>query len=144
MDLSGPSSVSGEFKMKKKTVVSLLASAALAFGFSAPSFADGGPMGFLGATAGLLVDVPEGMIIDGLYRVPKKCWHGLAVALGDNPSSDFGLCFLGQNLVGLTVGVPFGVAVGVPYGALHGAKHGIGSGWEKPFSGESFIVTEEK
>jgi len=129
--------------MNKKTALTLLTSAALAFGVSAPSFADGGgAKGALGATAGFIVDVPEGMVIDGLYRVPKKCWHGLAVAFGDN--SDFGLCYIGQQLVGITVGIPFGVCWGVPYGAIHGAKHGIGTGWDKPFSSDSFIVSEEK
>ena len=84
------------------------------------------------------------MVVDGLYRMPKKFWHGLAVAFGDNPSSDFGLCFLGQQLMGITVGIPCGVVWGIPYGAIHGAKHGIGTGWDKPFSGESFCVSEEK
>jgi hypothetical protein len=130
--------------MKKKTVLSLLTTAAIAVGFSAPALADGGPMGFAGATAGFLVDVPEGIVVDSLYRMPKKCWHGLAVAFGDNPSSDFGLCYLGQQAMGIFVGIPFGVVWGIPYGAIHGAKHGIGSGWDKPFSGESFCVSEEK
>lgn len=130
--------------MKKKTALALLTTAALALGFSAPSYADGGPLGLIGATAGFLVDVPEGIVVDSLYRVPKKCWHSLAVAFGDNPSSDFGLCYLGQQLVGITVGIPVGVIGGVPYGAVHGAKHGIHTGWEKPFSGESFCVSEEK
>ncbi|HEY9776637.1 MAG TPA: hypothetical protein V6C81_22935 [Planktothrix sp.] len=133
--------------MKNKTALTLLTSLALGLGFVAPSIADG-PMGSAksaaGATTAFLVDVPEGIVVDSLYRVPKKCWHTLAVALGDNPSSDFGLCYLGQQLVGITVGVPVGVVWGVPYGALHGAKHGIGSGWDKPFSSESYIVTEEK
>jgi hypothetical protein len=130
--------------MKNKTALTLLTSLAITLGFSAPSFADGGPMGVAGATAGFLVDVPEGMVIDGFYRMPKKCWHGLAAAFGDNPSSDFGLCYVSQQLVGITVGIPFGVCWGIPYGAIHGAKHGIGTGWEKPFSGDSFCVTEEK
>jgi len=135
-------------KMKNKTALTLLTSFAVGCGFAAPSFADGGPMNSAksaaGATTALVVDVPEGIVVDSLYRCPKKCWHGLAVALGDNPRSDFGLCYLGQQLVGITVGVPVGVVWGIPYGALHGAKHGIGSGWDKPFSTESYIVSEEK
>lgn len=130
--------------MKNKKALTLLSSLALVLGLAAPSYADGGPKGFVGAVAGFIIDVPQGIVVDGLYRVPKKCWHSMAVALGDNPSSDFGNCFVGQQLMGMFVGAPFGMVVGIPYGALHGAKHGIGTGWEKPFSTESFIVSEEK
>jgi hypothetical protein len=135
-------------KMKNKTALTLLASFAVALGFAAPSIADGGPVGSAksaaGATTAFLVDVPEGVVVDSLYRCPKKAWHSLAVAFGDNPKSDFGLCYLGQQAMGVFVGVPCGIVWGVPYGAYHGAKHGLGEGWDKPFSGESYIVTEEK
>ncbi len=57
--------------MKKKTVLTLLTTAALALGLSTPSYA-GGPMGFVGAAAGFLVDVPEGIVVDSLYRCPKE------------------------------------------------------------------------
>jgi len=132
--------------MKNKTALTLLASLAVVLGFSTPSFADGGAMGsaksFAGASSAFLVDVPEGALVDGLYRTPKKCWKGLAEAFGGN--TDHGLCWAGQQLVGLTVGVPFGVVWGIPTGAFHGGKHGISTGWDKPFSTESYIVTEEK
>jgi hypothetical protein len=133
-------------KMKNKTALTLLTSLALALGFSAPSFAGVGDdvKGSAGVATAFVVDVPEGMVVDSLYRCPKKCWHSLAVAFGDNPSSDFGLCYLGQQLMGITVGIPVGVVWGIPYGALHGAKHAASSGWDKPFSTESYIVTEEK
>lgn len=132
-------------KMKNKALM-LLTSAALAVGAGMPALADDGPVHSMaqlaGASTALVVDVPEGMVVDGLYRVPKKCWKSLAYHLGDN--HDQGICWLGQQMVGMTVGVPVGVLWGIPYGALHGAKHGIGSGWDKPFSSESYIVTEEK
>lgn len=124
--------------MKNKTAITLLATVAMALGVATPSFA--GAKGVVGAAVATVVDVPQAIVVDTLYYCPKKCWHHLAVALGDNPKSDFGNCFVGQNLVGAVVGVPFGMVWGVPSGFLRGAKHGMGTGYDKPFSGESFSV----
>lgn len=126
-------------KMKKQTLI-LLSSAALTLASAAPSLADGpvdSMKSFAGASTAFFIDVPEGVLLDAGYRVPKKCWHTLAVHLGDEHG-------LAQNLVGIGLGIPVGMVWGVPYGALHGAKHGIGTGWDKPFTTESFVVSEEK
>ena len=130
----------------KNQVLTLLTAAAVAVGAALPSFADssvlGGVGSFFGATTATFVDVPEGIIVDSLYRCPKKCWKSLAYHLGDN--HDQGLCWLSQNMMGIFVGIPVGVVWGVPYGAIHGGHHAWDTGWEKPFSTESFIVSEEK
>jgi hypothetical protein len=73
------------------------------------------------------------MVIDSLYRVPLKTERGLAEAFGDEKGFE-------QNVVGTVIGVPVGMVWGVPAGILRGAKHGLGTGWEKPFSTESFLV----
>lgn len=130
----------------KKQAIALLSSLAMTAALALPSFA--GAMGSVksavGAGAAFLIDVPEGIIVNSLYYCPKRAWKGMATAFGGNPSSDFGLCYLGQQAMGIGVGVPFGMVWGVPTGALAGAKHGLGTGWDKPFSGESFVVSEEK
>lgn len=119
----------------------MLAAAMVSLGTMTPALADGGPVSsaasLLGATTAFVVDVPEGILVDSLYYVPKKTSKSLATHFGD----EHGLL---QNIVGMTIGIPAGMVAGVPYGALHGAKHGLGTGWEKPFSTESYIVTEEK
>jgi hypothetical protein len=124
--------------MKNKMLILAIAGAAFAV---APAFANGGPVSsvgsLLGSTTALVVDVPEGVLVDSLYYVPHKTVKSLASAFGD----EHGLL---QNVVGMTIGIPVGVTWGIPYGALHGAKHALGTGWDKPFSTESYIVTEEK
>jgi hypothetical protein len=126
--------------MKNKTL-SLLVAGAIALGMSAPAFADGGPVDdvvkLMGVTTATIIDVPEGVVLDSLWRVPYKCQRTLAEHFGDSKG-------LGQNVAGFVLGVPVGVVWGVPYGALHGAKHAFSKGWEKPFSTESYVVTEEK
>ncbi len=125
--------------MKNKMLM-LMSAAIVSLGTAAPSFADG-PMGsaasFLGATTAVVVDVPEGMVIGTLYGGPKHCWHGLAEAFGDENGWK-------QKIVGGIIGIPVGMVFGAPYGAIHGLYHGVNTGWEKPFSTDSYIVTEEK
>jgi len=125
----------------KKSVVFTLASL-LAIGTATPSFANDATnnfASFLGSTAALLVDVPQGILVDSLWHMPMRTTHRLADAFGDEKG-------LEQNVVGAMIGIPFGVVYGIPEGALRGAKHGLGAGWEKPFSTDSFLVVnyEEK
>lgn len=127
--------------MNKRTL-SMLISGAIALGTATPSFADDdGPVhnavGVGGVVTGVFVDVPQGIVVDSLYRVPMKCQRTLAEHFGDSKG-------FGQNVAGVVIGFPVGMVWGVPYGALHGAKHAFNKGWEKPFSTESYIVTEEK
>jgi hypothetical protein len=49
-----------------------------------------------------------------------------------------------QIIVGTVIGVPTGAVFGVPYGAIAGARHALSVGYEKPFSAESFIVSNEE
>ena len=110
---------------------------ALSIGVSAPSFADDNGLGkiasFFGSTAAVIVDVPTGIVVDSLWRSPKKTERTLAEKFGDEKGFQ-------QNVAATLIGVPVGMVWGVPAGALRGAKHGMGTGWEKPFSTESFLV----
>jgi len=124
--------------MKNNTLVMILA-AAVTLSTAMPSLAKGPvkqTVEFVGMTTATIVDVPEGIIVDSAYRVPKHYWHVLANAFGDENG-------LGQNVAGAVIGIPFGVVFGIPYGAIHGLFHGWNTGWDKPFSTESYIVTEE-
>jgi hypothetical protein len=125
----------------KNSVVLTLASM-LAIGTATPSLANEATnnfASFLGSTAAMLVDVPQGILVDSLWHMPVRTTHKLATAFGDEKGFE-------QNVVGAMLGIPFGVVYGIPEGALRGAKHGLGSGWEKPFSTDSFLVVnyEEK
>lgn len=129
----------------KNKMLTLVAAAMVTVGTALPSFADGvlgGVGSFFGATTAMVVDIPEAIVVDSVYRCPKKCWKSLAYHLGDN--HDQGLCWLGQQMTGITLGIPVGVVWGVPYGFIHGGRHACDAGWEKPFSMDSYIVTEEK
>jgi hypothetical protein len=125
--------------MKNKILVAASLIAAVSVSTILPSLANG-PVkqtyAFVGTTTATVVDVPEGIIVDSAYRVPKHYWHVLASAFGDENG-------LGQNLAGAVIGIPFGVVFGIPYGAIHGLYHAWNTGWEKPFSTDSYIVTEE-
>jgi hypothetical protein len=126
-------------KMKNKMLM-LMSAAIVSIGTAAPSLADG-PLGagasLIGASTAVVIDTPEGAVIGGLYTGPKHCWHGLAGAFGDENGWK-------QNFVGAFLGIPIGMVFGVPYGAVHGLYHGANTGWDKHFSTESYIVTEEK
>jgi len=118
--------------MKKNTLVlSALASLAIA----APCFADGGGVkGIAGSGAALLVDVPQGMIVDSAYKCPYRATKGLAEAFGDEKGWK-------QNIVGAMIGIPCGAVFGVPYGAVKGGHHALTVGYDKPFTSESFVVS---
>jgi len=121
----------------RKTALFLSIASALTLGVNVPSFAGDSGLGsiasFFGSTTAVVFDVPTAMVIDSLYRVPLKTERGLAEAFGDEKGFE-------QNVVGTVIGVPVGMVWGVPAGILRGAKHGLGTGWEKPFSTESFLV----
>lgn len=125
--------------MKNKPLMLLLA-AALSAGMALPSYADGklGDVGsFFGSVTATVFDIPEGILVDSLYRMPLKTTRILAEKFGDEKGFQ-------QNVAGAVLGIPVGFLWGIPYGAIHGARHGMTVGWDKPFSTESYIVTEEK
>jgi hypothetical protein len=102
---------------------------------AAPCFADGGGVkGLAGAGTAFFVDVPEGIIVDSAYKCPVKATKSLAEAFGDEKGWK-------QNIVGAFIGIPCGAVFGVPYGAICGGHHALTVGREKPFSKESFVVS---
>ncbi|SRR5579875_828203 len=125
--------------MKKKLSV-LTAALAVMVGTAAPSYADGvlGDVGsFLGSVTATIFDAPEGVLYYSLWRCPLKTTQYLADKFGDSKGFQ-------QNVAGAVLGVPTGFLWGIPYGAVRGAGHGMKTGWEKPFSTESFIVVEKE
>ena len=118
----------------------LLAACAISLGTALPSRADSalGDIGsFFGAVTAAIVDIPEGIIVDSLYRMPLKTTRILADKFGDEQGFQ-------QNIAGAVLGIPTGFLWGIPYGAIHGGRHALTVGWDKPFSTESYIVSEEK
>ncbi len=127
----------GDRKMKMKSLA-MLAASVLCMGTAMPSYADGmlgGVASFFGSTTALIIDIPEGILVHSLWRTPKETSHILAEKFGDEKG-------LGQNLAGLALGVPTGFVWGIPLGAIHGGRHALDTGWEKPFSTESYLVSE--
>jgi len=125
--------------MKNKTLA-LIAAGVLSLGTALPSLADG-PLkcgaGLVGSTTAVIIDTPEGIVVNSLYRTP----HTMRVQLAKHFGDEKGLV---QNVAGALIGWPVGIVWGIPYGAIVGMRHGYISGWEKPFSMESYIVSEEK
>jgi hypothetical protein len=124
----------------KNKALALVSAAVMSLGFVLPSMADGvlgGVASAAGSITAGIIDTPEGIIVDSLYRCPHHAQRCLARSFGDEKG-------FGQNVVGAVIGFPFGFVWGIPYGAVDGLTHGVKTGWEKPFSMDSFNVTEEK
>jgi len=121
----------------KSRPLSVAALALAALVSSVPAFADGGGiMGAAGSSTAMLIDVPQGVVVDSAFKCPYKFSTGLAGAFGDENGWK-------QIIVGTVLGVPSGFLFGIPYGAVAGGRHAMSVGWEKPFSAESFIVSNE-
>lgn len=120
----------------KKSAALLTVLATLAIG--SPSFAGAMDTGksVAGSTVAMVVDVPQGMVVDSMVKCPVKASRSLAGAFGDEHGWK-------QKIVGSVFGVPAGAVFGVPYGAVKGGQHAASVGWDKPFSSDSFIVTNE-
>lgn len=122
--------------MKSRIASTLLASA-VALSACLPALADGGgPVGAVGAATATIIDTPEGMVVDSLYGCPMKASKGLASAFGDENGWK-------QQIVGAVIGIPTGFVFGIPYGACHGMHHAWNTGYEKPFSVDSFVVSDK-
>ncbi len=128
-------------KEMKNKVFALVTASVLTLGAAMPSMAADGPLGsvasFFGSVTAGVFDAPQGVLVNSLWRMPYKTQRILAEKFGDEKG-------LGQNLAAFVIGVPTGFVWGMPYGAITGARHGFVTGWEKPFSTESYLVTEEK
>ncbi|MFN8658066.1 MAG: hypothetical protein U0105_17145 [Candidatus Obscuribacterales bacterium] len=126
--------------MNKKFLITLIASA-LTMGAALPTFADDSSLDDFASLAGtstaLVIDVPQAMIVDTLWWSPLHAQRSLAGHFGDDKG-------LTQNVAAFVLGVPWGMVWGIPSGALRGAKHACSSGWEKPFSTESFMVINQE
>jgi hypothetical protein len=123
--------------MKKLSLLTV--AAALAIGAATPSYANDAVNSFAslaGSTAATIIDIPEGIVVDSLWRMPLKTWHALADKFGDEKGFQ-------QNVAGAVIGIPVGFVWGIPEGAIRGGRHGMTEGWEKPFSTESFLVINE-
>jgi hypothetical protein len=123
----------------KKSVLLALASL-IALGTATPSFANGvvgDVCSVVGSTTATIVGVPEGILVDSLWRMPMKTWHTLADKFGDDKGFQ-------QNVAGAVIGIPVGFVWGIPEGAIRGGHHGMTTGWEKPFSTESFLCLQEE
>lgn len=122
----------------RKTV--LLLASLIALGTATPSYANDAlhdVAGVFGSTTAFIVDVPEGIVVDSLWRMPRKTWHALADRFGDENGFQ-------QNVCGAVIGIPVGFLWGIPEGALRGGRHGMTIGWDKPFSTDSFLCLHEE
>jgi len=118
----------------------LTVAALVAMGTATPSYANGAVndvASFVGSTAATIVGVPEGIVVDSLWRMPLKTWHTLADKFGDDKGFQ-------QNVAGAFIGIPVGFVWGIPEGAIRGARHGMTEGWEKPFSTDSFLCIQDE
>jgi hypothetical protein len=123
----------------KRQLLLLIAACSVSVGLVRPAGAGvlGDVAGVCGASTAVVIDAPEGVLLNSLWRCPKHYQHSIAEAFGDEHG-------LFQNVAGVVMGIPYGVVVGVPVGAIQGTRHGWTSGWDKPFSSDSFIVPDEE
>jgi len=118
---------------KSAALLAILATISVA----SPVFAELHAKGLAGSGAAMLVDVPQGMVVDSMYKCPVKATKSLAAAFGDENGWK-------QKIVGAIFGIPTGAVFGVPYGVIRGGKYAASVGFDKPFSSESFIVHNEE
>lgn len=129
--------------MQKKLAFSLVLAVAMAGTVVAPSYAEDDtfksivqfPVKVLGSAAGAVVGVPEGAVKDGV-KGAKMSTKWVAGKLGDEDGTY-------QTWFGALLGGPFGIAGGAAYGMFDGGWHGMKTGYEKPFSKESFTFKDE-
>jgi len=123
-----------------KKIGFLTLAALITMGTSTPSLANdavNSVASFAGSTVATVVGVPEGILVDSLWRMPLKTWHALADRFGDDKGFQ-------QNVVGAMIGIPVGFVWGIPEGAIRGGRHGMTEGWEKPFSTDSFLCIQDE
>lgn len=129
--------------MRKKLASSLMLALALVGTVVAPSFAGEDtfknivqvPVRLLGSGVSTVIGVPEGATKHGVKGAMMSTkW--VAGKLG-NEDGQY------QTWTGAIVGGPFGLVGGAAYGMFDGAWHGMKTGYEKPFTKESFTYKDE-
>jgi hypothetical protein len=131
-----------ENRMRNKLVSSLLIALALVGAATLPSRADDDkfksivlfPVKVVGSCVGTVIGVPEGMVKDGV-KGSMMSTEWTADKLGDKNGKY-------QTWAGALVGGPFGLVGGAAYGSFDGAVHGLKTGFNKPFSQESFTYKD--
>jgi len=93
------------------------------------------PVRVVGSTVGLVMGVPLGAVKDGV----KGAQMGTKWVSGKLGNEDGTY----QTIAGAILGAPFGVIGGGAYGTFDGGWHGIVTGYEKPFSKDSFTFKDE-
>ncbi len=129
--------------MHKKLASSFVVAAALVGTIVPPSLADGDtfqnicqfPVKVLGSATGAVIGCPEGAVKDGT-KGAKMATKWVAGKLG-NESGQYQMWF------GAILGGPFGIAGGATYGCFDGAWHGLKTGYDKPFTKDSFTFKED-
>ncbi len=138
--------------MRNKLASSLLLALALVGTLVAPSFAASKastssddndtfksvcmfPWKVAGSGVSTVIGVPEGATKDGTRgAIMATKWIAGKLGNEDGPY---------QLWVGGLVGGPFGALGGATYGCFDGAWHGLKSGYQEPFSKDSFTFKDE-
>jgi len=129
--------------MHKKLASCFMLAAAVVGAMAAPSYADGDtfksivqfPVKLLGSGASTAVGMPEGAVKDGV-KGAQMSTKWVAGKLGDEDGKY-------QTWAGAVLGGPVGLLGGAAYGVFDGGWHGMKTGYEKPFTKESFTFKEE-
>lgn len=129
----------------KNKLIAIMTVVMMAATMASPALAaDDTPLGqvggLLGATTATIIDVPEGILYHSLYNCPLKTTQYLIDAFGGGATT---AARVDQAIVAGAIGIPVGFLWGIPYGAIRGGTHGMTTGWEEPFSTNSYIVIEE-
>lgn len=129
--------------MLKKLAPSFILASAVVGTMSAPSYASDDtfksicqfPVRVVGCGVSTVLGVPLGAVRDGV-RGSIKSTQWVAEKLGDESGNV-------QIFFGSILGGPFGAVGGGTYGVFDGSWHGMKTGYEKPFSKESFTFKDE-
>lgn len=129
--------------MVRKLATSFVLASTLVGALVAPSFAADDtfqsivffPVRLLGSATGTVIGVPEGAVKDGV-KGSMMATKWVAEKLGDEDGTY-------QTWAGAMLGGPFGLAGGMAYGTFDGGWHGMKTGYEKPFSKDSFTFKDE-
>lgn len=129
--------------MVRKLATSFILASTLVGTMVAPALADEDtfqsivffPVRLVGAGVGTAIGIPEGAVKDGVKGAMMSTkW--LAEKLGDEDGTY-------QTWAGAILAGPFGAAGGAVYGTFDGGWHGMKTGYEKPFSKDSFTFKDE-